>query len=55
MKFNYVLSVFEATTAAPRNLTGDVLDVGTPFYQDGELRVHVYWQSSMGMDSMYMN
>ncbi|XP_040888749.1 anosmin-1a [Toxotes jaculatrix] len=28
------------------NPTGDILDVGTPFYQDGQLRVHVYWQSS---------
>ncbi|XP_055370270.1 anosmin-1a isoform X2 [Betta splendens] len=32
--------------AAPSDPTGDMLDVGTPFYQDGELRVHVYWQSS---------
>ncbi|KAM4560541.1 anosmin-1a [Odontesthes bonariensis] len=34
------------TDAAPKSPTGDVLDVGTPFYQDGQLRVHVYWQSS---------
>ncbi|KAM8873055.1 anosmin-1a [Synchiropus picturatus] len=25
---------------------GEVVDVGTPFYQDGLLRVHVYWQRS---------
>uniref|UniRef100_A0A672YW11 Anosmin 1a n=1 Tax=Sphaeramia orbicularis TaxID=375764 RepID=A0A672YW11_9TELE len=25
---------------------GDVLDVGTPFYQDDQLRVHVYWRKS---------
>lgn len=30
-------------------LTGDNLDIGTPFYQDGQLQVHVYWQSAMGM------
>ncbi|XP_008282313.1 anosmin-1a [Stegastes partitus] len=30
----------------PRNPTGDILDVGTPFYQDGQLQVHVYWQRS---------
>ncbi|XP_041821744.1 anosmin-1-like [Chelmon rostratus] len=35
------------TSAVPRNPTGDTLDVGTPFYQDGQLQVHVYWQSSM--------
>ncbi|KAK2856695.1 hypothetical protein Q5P01_005430 [Channa striata] len=35
-----------STSDAPRNPTGDILDVGTPFYQDGQLRVHVYWQSS---------
>ncbi|XP_044201353.1 anosmin-1a isoform X1 [Thunnus albacares] len=35
-----------ATNTAPRNPSGDILDVGTPFYQDGQLRVHVYWQSS---------
>ncbi|XP_026217181.1 anosmin-1a isoform X2 [Anabas testudineus] len=34
------------TSATPRSPTGDILDVGTPFYQDGQLRVHVYWQSS---------
>ncbi|XP_037618185.1 anosmin-1a [Sebastes umbrosus] len=34
------------TTAAPRIPAGASLDVGTPFYQDGQLRVHVYWQSS---------
>ncbi|CAI5637702.1 unnamed protein product [Oreochromis niloticus] len=37
----------QQTTNAPRSPTGDVLDVGTPFYQDGELRVHVYWQRSV--------
>ncbi|XP_033471528.1 anosmin-1a isoform X1 [Epinephelus lanceolatus] len=34
------------SSTAPRNPTGDNLDVGTPFYQDGQLQVHVYWQSS---------
>uniref|UniRef100_A0A3Q4AUP8 Uncharacterized protein n=1 Tax=Mola mola TaxID=94237 RepID=A0A3Q4AUP8_MOLML len=29
----------------PENPTGGVLDLGTPFYQDGQLQVHVYWQS----------
>uniref|UniRef100_A0A3B4VBD8 Anosmin 1a n=1 Tax=Seriola dumerili TaxID=41447 RepID=A0A3B4VBD8_SERDU len=32
--------------SAPSKPAGDTLDVGTPFYQDGQLRVHVYWQSS---------
>lgn len=40
---------FEATSAAPKAPTGDILDVGTPFYQDGQLQVHVYWQTSTGM------
>ncbi|XP_070712054.1 anosmin-1a [Pempheris klunzingeri] len=40
-------STQRTTSAAPRNPAGDVVDVGTPFYQDGQLRVHVYWQSSM--------
>ncbi|XP_042337358.1 anosmin-1-like, partial [Plectropomus leopardus] len=35
-----------STSAAPRKPAGDSLDVGTPFYQDGQLQVHVYWQSS---------
>uniref|UniRef100_A0A3Q2WAJ6 Anosmin 1a n=1 Tax=Haplochromis burtoni TaxID=8153 RepID=A0A3Q2WAJ6_HAPBU len=35
------------STSAPRSPAGDVLDVGTPFYQDGQLRVHVYWQRSV--------
>ncbi|KAM9836053.1 anosmin-1a [Aulostomus maculatus] len=26
--------------------SGDILDVGTPFYQDGQLQVYVYWQST---------
>uniref|UniRef100_A0A8C7VT87 Anosmin-1 n=1 Tax=Oncorhynchus mykiss TaxID=8022 RepID=A0A8C7VT87_ONCMY len=30
-------------------LIPDVLDVGTPFYQDGQLQVRVYWQRSTGM------
>nr|XP_019959396.1 PREDICTED: anosmin-1 [Paralichthys olivaceus] len=34
------------SSSAPSQPTGDILDVGTPFYQDGQLRVHVYWQSS---------
>ncbi|KAM7375003.1 hypothetical protein PAMA_014204 [Pampus argenteus] len=36
----------QAISTAPRSPSGDVLDVGTPFYQDGQLRVHVYWRSS---------
>ncbi|XP_047432658.1 anosmin-1a [Mugil cephalus] len=32
--------------AAPPNFPDEILDVGTPFYQDGQLQVHVYWQSS---------
>ncbi|XP_074520284.1 anosmin-1a [Halichoeres trimaculatus] len=39
-------STQRASGPVPRNPTGDILDVGTPFYQDGQLRVHVYWQSS---------
>ncbi|CAJ1087158.1 anosmin-1a isoform X1 [Xyrichtys novacula] len=39
-------STQRAFSSVPRNPTGDILDVGTPFYQDGQLRVHVYWQSS---------
>ncbi|XP_028328217.1 anosmin-1a [Gouania willdenowi] len=35
------------TTKASQKPKRDVLDVGTPFYQDGRLRVHVYWQTSM--------
>ncbi|XP_069573291.1 anosmin-1a [Brachyistius frenatus] len=35
-----------SSSGFPRNPSGDMLDVGTPFYQDGQLRVHVYWQSS---------
>ncbi|XP_043966440.1 anosmin-1-like [Gambusia affinis] len=31
---------------APPRHTGVLLDIGTPFYQDGQLRVHVYWQTS---------
>ncbi|KAM9328467.1 anosmin-1a [Pholidichthys leucotaenia] len=34
------------SSATLRNPMGDILDVGTPFYQDGQLRVHVYWQRS---------
>ncbi|XP_075951200.1 anosmin-1a isoform X1 [Anarhichas minor] len=33
------------TSTVPRNPTAASLDVGTPFYQAGQLRVHVYWQS----------
>ncbi|XP_022051564.2 anosmin-1a isoform X2 [Acanthochromis polyacanthus] len=35
-----------AIAAVPRKPTGDILDVGMPFYQDGLLQVHVYWQRS---------
>lgn len=49
MKLNYISICVEATGAAPGSPTGDILDVGTPFYQDGQLQVHVYWQSIMGM------
>lgn len=38
----------EATRGGPKSPAGDIVDVGTPFYQDGLLRVHVYWQSSSG-------
>lgn len=37
----------EASGTAPRTPT-DGVDVGTPFYQDGQLQVHVYWQSRAG-------
>ncbi|KAK2880219.1 hypothetical protein Q8A73_022917 [Channa argus] len=35
-----------STSGPPTNPTGDIMDVGKPFYQDGHLQVHVYWQSS---------
>ncbi|KAM6894076.1 steryl-sulfatase [Xenentodon cancila] len=40
-----------STSVVPRNPVSDNLDVGTPFYHDGQLRVHVYWQSSKGVHS----
>lgn len=49
-KINSFFSLLpEATSPVPGNPSGDNLDVGTPFYQDGQLQVHVYWQSAMGM------
>ncbi|XP_056157053.1 anosmin-1a [Lampris incognitus] len=35
-----------ATSATPLSPPPDMLDVGTPFYQDGLLQVRVYWQAS---------
>lgn len=29
--------------------------MGTPFYQDGQLRVHVYWQSSTGVNTLSLS
>ncbi|XP_056884134.1 anosmin-1a isoform X1 [Takifugu flavidus] len=34
-------------TANLGNSSGDIVDVGTPFYQDGQLQVHVYWQKPL--------
>ncbi|XP_077461474.1 anosmin-1-like isoform X1 [Stigmatopora argus] len=34
------------TTALPKSPVADNLHVGTPFYQNGQLHVHVYWQRS---------
>uniref|UniRef100_A0A673VQ86 Anosmin 1a n=1 Tax=Salmo trutta TaxID=8032 RepID=A0A673VQ86_SALTR len=34
------------STSTDNGLIPDVLDVGTPFYQDGQLQVRVYWQRS---------
>ncbi|XP_029942125.1 anosmin-1-like [Salarias fasciatus] len=39
-------STQRAIGAAPSKPAGAMVDVGTPFYQDGQLRVHVYWQKS---------
>uniref|UniRef100_A0A665TAN3 Anosmin 1a n=1 Tax=Echeneis naucrates TaxID=173247 RepID=A0A665TAN3_ECHNA len=36
----------DCAASVPSKPAGDTLDVGTPFYQDGQLRVHVYWQRS---------
>ncbi|XP_019712977.1 anosmin-1-like, partial [Hippocampus comes] len=33
-------------SATLNSSTADVLHVGTPFYQNGQLQVHIYWQSS---------
>uniref|UniRef100_A0A8B9HQI3 Anosmin 1a n=1 Tax=Astyanax mexicanus TaxID=7994 RepID=A0A8B9HQI3_ASTMX len=32
------------TSSVPQKSQSDVLDVGTPFYQDGQLQVRVYWK-----------
>lgn len=42
---NY-LAFLSEPTASPVLQKGhsDVLDVGTPFYQDGQLQVRVYWK-----------
>ncbi|XP_061572020.1 anosmin-1a [Cololabis saira] len=45
-KVSLQFSTSRRTSSAPRNPASDSLDVGTPFYHDGQLRVHVYWQSS---------
>ncbi|XP_061640956.1 anosmin-1-like isoform X2 [Phyllopteryx taeniolatus] len=34
------------TSATPISSAADILHVGTPFYQNGQLQVHIYWQSS---------
>lgn len=47
--FFFLSLLLEVISPVPGNPTGDNLDVGTPFYQDGQLQVHVYWQSAMGM------
>ncbi|KAL6481675.1 hypothetical protein MHYP_G00097550 [Metynnis hypsauchen] len=31
-------------SSVPRKSQSDILDVGTPFYQDGQLQVRVYWK-----------
>lgn len=36
-------------SATLNSSTADVLHVGTPFYQNGQLQVHIYWQSSTGV------
>ncbi|XP_061833719.1 anosmin-1-like isoform X1 [Nerophis lumbriciformis] len=37
---------FQTLHDKSRDLPGDILDVGTPFYQNGQLQVHIYWKSS---------
>lgn len=44
----FLVLAVEALGPAPPRPTGAVLDVGTPFYQDGQLRVHVCWQTNSG-------
>ncbi|KAM4602163.1 anosmin-1a [Polymixia lowei] len=39
-------STQRTSSSTPGSPPPDVLDVGTPFYQDGQLHVRVYWQSS---------
>uniref|UniRef100_A0A3B4EDB4 Anosmin 1a n=1 Tax=Pygocentrus nattereri TaxID=42514 RepID=A0A3B4EDB4_PYGNA len=34
----------ETRISVPRKSQSDILDVGTPFYQDGQLQVRVYWK-----------
>ncbi|XP_061665553.1 anosmin-1-like [Syngnathoides biaculeatus] len=34
------------TSATPKSSMADILHVGTPFYQNGRLQVHIYWHSS---------
>ncbi|XP_077370549.1 anosmin-1a isoform X2 [Festucalex cinctus] len=34
------------TSAKLKSSMADILHVGTPFYQNGQLQVHIYWQSS---------
>jgi len=35
------------------NDQSDLLDVGTPFYQDGQLQVRVYWKKTGTTDAIY--
>lgn len=43
---NHFLLLISESTASPVIQKGqsDILDVGTPFYQDGQLQVRVYWK-----------
>uniref|UniRef100_H3DAG6 Anosmin 1a n=1 Tax=Tetraodon nigroviridis TaxID=99883 RepID=H3DAG6_TETNG len=40
-----------AAAGAPRD---DIMDVGMPFYQDGQLQVHVYWQKTLDPSEYYL-
>uniref|UniRef100_A0A667X3R8 Anosmin 1a n=1 Tax=Myripristis murdjan TaxID=586833 RepID=A0A667X3R8_9TELE len=45
-----LFSCFEAASSTPGNPPADILDVGTPFYQDGQLHVRVYWQGNPSVE-----